>query len=178
MAKILALYGDSGCGKSTIAEMLAPEYKIFSFCTQIRKLVASKISGAPQHYLDENTYHITPDKDWEANSGFHELLLSITKEERAEAFKKSLQILDSFENLEGYIVIPDVRTDDEYYNLYFNPDARFCRIWNENCARKKSSLDGLLNDKHFDYHIDNNGSLSDLANSVESIKISHQTENN
>ena len=164
---LLGLYGDSGCGKSTVASMLSDEYTIFTFCTQVRKLVAKEFPNAPANYLEDDTYHIEPDKAWESSSGFHQSLLEVKKEDRQKAFSKSIEILDK---LDGKIVIPDVRTQEEYHYLYFKPDTFMCRIYKENCCRKKSSMDGLLDNKHFDYHIENNGTLEDLETAVKYIR--------
>lgn len=164
--------GVSGAGKSTIAQILQEEkgYKTISWCSELRRRVALKCDlDMPAQYLDtpENygCAEIVPDKEWEHESGFHQLLLDEPIETKLEAFAVTCLVILIFAKANCKLVIPDTRFSREYE---FLEDLGATKVYVSSATErtKTQPFDELLTQYPFNVVLPNNRTLQDLKRTV------------
>jgi hypothetical protein len=169
---IISLTGISGVGKSTIASILQEEkgYKVVSWCSELRRRVALKcdLLNIPEQYTSSYRNEIVPDKKWEHESGFHQLLLEEPIETKLRAFTFTCHVILELAREDEKIVIPDTRFPREY-EFFCDLGARkvFVSSTAFSSDRKVQPFDLLLEQYPFDIFIKNNGTREELKTNLE-----------
>lgn len=169
---IVSLTGISGVGKSTIASTLQEEkgYKIISWCSQLRRRVALKcnLPNIPKQYISLFPKEVVPDKQWEHESGFHQLLLDEPIETKLEAFAVTCLIILTFAKANCKVVIPDTRFPREYEFLS-DLGARKVFVFSGTYKANIQPFDALLTQRPFDDYIKNDGTREELKINLEAL---------
>lgn len=168
---LIGVYGDSRCGKDTVASILV-EHLGFEQRNMADPIRDTLLRINPDLvYDDEDGYHVWDLKEYVTVSGWDK-----TKERFPETVDWMINLGQAMRDISPRIwldaclakpynrlVIPDVRQPNEYDEII----RRGGVVWNvKRPGTVPRGMDRLLEDKHFDVTLYNNGTIEELTSYV------------
>lgn len=172
---LIGVYGDSRCGKDSVANILVEHlgFEKRSLATPIREALLHmdpQIYTANQGYWNSKTYTLSEiltscDNDWDRVKKLcpDVVDLMINLGQHMRTISPRIWLDACLAKPYNRLVIPDVRQPNEYDEII----RRGGVVWNvKRPGTVPRGMDRLLEDKHFDVTLYNNGTIEELTSFV------------